>query len=144
MVSLIVETPLADDKVGTSILHSLDHISELFLLILLQLLEFFHTGNVELVLGLGTRGFKGASKNSEFGIANHTGHLRVGHVLVDQNALDEFGVGERSSNFSFDLDEIKRNIAPLQVGNGEDCVNSNLCEMSVLLGNAKEAIGICI
>jgi len=141
MVGFIVKAPLANNKVGTRILHALDHVSELFLFVLLQLLELFHTGDVELVLGLGTRRFEWTGENGEFSIADHAGHLRMGHVFVDQNTLDQFGVGERASNFSFDLDEIKRNIAPFQVGNSEDRVYSDLCEMGVLLRNAIEAIG---
>lgn len=49
----------------------------------------------------------------------------MGHVLVDDDSLDEGSVFERTSDFAVDLDELKVDIAALEIGNGEDRFNSD-------------------
>ena len=88
----LIEAPLADDKVGTGVLDPLDHISELFLFILLQLLAFFCTRDVEFMFRLWSWGLEGASEDRETSVMNGVRHLRMGYVIVDEHTLNEGGV----------------------------------------------------
>lgn len=77
MVGLVIETPLANDNVCASILDLLNHLGKLFTLVVLQALEFIDRSDVELVLGLGLRGFECTSQNGQLGILDLRRHLRV-------------------------------------------------------------------
>ena len=118
MVGLIVKAPLADNKVGSSILDILDHILELFLLVGLELLKLLDARDVQMVLGFGTGRFEGACEDGEFGVADVTRHLGVRHILVDEDSLDEGGVGERAADFAIYFDEIEGDVFSFEVG---DC-----------------------
>lgn len=135
VVGLIVETPLADNKVRTSILELLDHLDELFPLVVLHLLEFLDAGDVEFVLGLRLRWLKGACENRHLCIPDLRRHLRVGEVFVDDDTLNKEGVLERASNLAIDLDKLEVDIPPLKIGHGHDCINSNLGELIMCLGH---------
>jgi hypothetical protein len=41
------------------------------------------------VLGLGLGRFESTSQNTDLSIVNLFGHLRMGDILVDENAVDE-------------------------------------------------------
>ena len=77
MVRLIVETPLADNEVGASVLDALDHIVELALLVLAQLLVLLHAGDVEFMLGLRAWGLEWACENSNLRVTHGVRHLWV-------------------------------------------------------------------
>lgn len=136
VVGLVVESPLADDEVGSRILDPLDHLLELLRLVLLQLLVLLDRGNVELVLGLGARRLKGTGEDGNLGVVEGAGHLRVRHVLVEENSLDESGILERSSDLAGDLDEVERDILAVKVGDRENSIDSDLGKEVVGLGNA--------
>ena len=136
MIGLIIESPLTNHQVCTSILDHLDHLCEFLLLIDLEFLVLFNAGNVQLVLGLGPWGLEGAGEDGNLGITNGTGHLRVRHVLVDDDSLNESGVLEGSSDLSINLDELEIDIATLEIGDREHGVDSNLGELDMCLGNA--------
>lgn len=55
-------------------------------------------------------------EDSEFGVTDVAGHLRVRHVLVDEDPSDESGVGEGSSDLAIYLDEIEGDVFSLEVG----------------------------
>lgn len=96
VVGFVVETPLADDKVGTGVLDPksasqvslqsaerdsredvhLDHVQELFPLILSQLLVLFHTLDIQLVLCLWPRRLERTSQDRKLGI------LEIGRAHV--------------------------------------------------------------
>lgn len=63
MVGLIIKTPLTDDQIRASILHSLDHVRKLLFLVLPEFLIFLHTGDIKLVLRLGARGLERACQD---------------------------------------------------------------------------------
>ena len=78
MVSLVVESPLADGQSGSTIFYLnfeintikwgeylFDHRFESFFLILTQFQEVFGRGNVELMLGLGLWGLERAGQDSD-------------------------------------------------------------------------------
>lgn len=137
MVRLVIETPLADNQIGASVLHPdlrtlarfynvtkiwiyvspLDHVQKLLLLVLSQLLVFLHALNIQLVFRLRPRRFKGTSQNSNLGVSNNRRHLGMRHVLVDDDTLDEGSILERASDFAVDLDEFKVDVAALEVCN---------------------------
>lgn len=65
MISLVVETPLANDQICPGVLNALDHVGELFLFVFPEFLVFIDRCNVQLVLRLGTWGFKGTSEDGK-------------------------------------------------------------------------------
>lgn len=136
VISLIIEAPLADDEVSAGTLQVGDHLLELLLLVVLQLLELLDGGDVELMFGLGLGGFEGACEDSDLGVFDFVGHLRVGEVLVDDDALDEEGVFEGTAEFAVDFDEFEVNVLALEVGDGEDGVDCHFGELFVRLGDA--------
>ena len=113
MIGFVVETPLANDQIGASILDSLDHVSELLLLVLLQFLILIRARDVKLVLRLWSRGLKGTREYHEAGVVNSVGHLRMRHVFVDEDTLNEGGICERTPDFSVDLNQIEGHILPI-------------------------------
>ena len=116
MVGLVVETPLADGQVRAGILYLLDHLDELLALVRLQLLELLDAADLELVLGLGLGGLKGARQDGDLGVAHLGGHLGVREVLVDDDALDEDGVLKGAADLAVNLDQLKVNILALKIG----------------------------
>jgi hypothetical protein len=139
VVRLVVETPLANDQVGAGVLDLPDHRLESLELVLLQLLELLDRGNVELVLRLRTRGLERAGEDSDFGVLDGTGHLRVRHVLVEEDTADEGCVLEGATDLAGDLDEVERNVATVEVGNGENGVDGDLGEERVCF---RDAVGM--
>lgn len=137
MVGLVIESPLADNKVGASVLDLLDHLLELLLLVCLQLLVLLNGCNVQLVLGLGLWGLKRAGQNGNLGILDLAGHLGVREVLVDDNSLDKNSVGQRTSNLAINLDQLEINVLALQVGNLENSIHSDPGILVVALGDTK-------
>lgn len=126
MVGFIIETPLADDEVGTRVLDLLDHFGEVLLLHLGELLVVLLLGDIELVAGLGLRGLERASQDGDLGVVEVLGHLGVTHLLVKNDSSDEAGVFEASSDLTIDLDHIKVDIFVLEVGDRKDSVDSDL------------------
>lgn len=140
MVGLVIETPLADDQVGTRVLELLNHLRELALLIILKLLKLLHRGNVQLVLGLGLRGFEGASQDSQLGVLDFVRHLRVGEVLVDDNTVDKQRVFEGTSDLAIHLDQFEVDILALQIRNGQHRIHGNLGELVMRLGDTAKTL----
>ena len=131
MVRLVVEAPLANDQVRASVFHAFNHVLEFRLFVFTKLLVLFNARDIELVLSLRAWRFEWASEDGEAGVLNGTGHARMRHVLVDENALDERGVSERAADFAVDLDEIKGDVFPLEVSYRHDCLHCNLGELLV-------------
>lgn len=132
MVCLIIETPLTYDQVRASVLDALDHIRELLLFILAQLLVLLDARDVEFVLRLRPWGLERACQNSDLRVLDAAGHLRVRHVLVDKNTLDEGSVCERAADLAIHLDEIERHVFPFEVRDSEHRVYGNLRKLLVL------------
>ena len=109
----------------------LDHLQEFLFFILSQLLVFLHTLNIKLVLCLGPRWLEWTSNNSDLGISNDVGHLRMREILVDNNTLDEGCIFERTSDFTIDLDELEIDVFTGKVGDSEDGVDGNIGELVV-------------
>lgn len=142
VVGLIIETPLADDQVGTRLLQLLDHLCELLLLVVLQLLEFLNRCDIKLVLGLGLGRLKGTGQDGQFGIPNFVGHLGVREVLVHDNTSDKQRVLEGSTDLAVNLDQLEVDILALKVGNREHGINGDLGELVVGLGDAMKTVSI--
>jgi hypothetical protein len=109
----------------------LDHLQELLFFVLSQLLVLLHTLNVKLVLGLGPRWLEWTSENSNLGISNDVGHLRVREILVNNNTLDEGCIFEGTSDFTINLDELEVDVFTGKVGDGEDSVDGDIGEFVV-------------
>ena len=98
MIGFVVEAPLANDQIGASTLDSLDHVSELPL-VLLRFLLLVRARDVKFVLRLWSRGLKGTRKYHEVGVVNGVGHLKMRHVFVDEDTPNEGGICERTPTF---------------------------------------------
>ena len=131
MVGLVVEAPLADDEVRARVLHLLDHVLELFRLVRLQLLVLLDRGDVELVLRLGPWRFERARQDRDPRVRERARHLRVRHVLVKQDSLNQGCVFQRASDFAGDLDEVKRDVFAFEVRDREHGVDRDLGEQAV-------------
>ena len=92
------------------------------------------------MLGLRLGGLEGASQNSQLGILDLIGHLRVREILVDNHTIDEERVLESTSDLTVDLDQLKVNILTLQISNGENSIDSNLSKLVVRLGNTEKRV----
>jgi hypothetical protein len=64
-------------------------------------------GYVQVVFGFWFRRLEWASKNTNLGIMDFLWHLGVGHILVDQNAMNQLSIVHRSCNL-----EIKKYLKP--------------------------------
>src|ERR1700712_1546729 len=115
MVRFVVESPLANNQVRSSVFHLLNHLCELFFLILSEFLVLFHAGDVKLVLGLGAGRFKWTCENGKLGVFDRGRHLWVRHVLVNQDTFYESSISETATNFTGDFDEVKWNILSFEV-----------------------------
>ena len=133
MIGFVVEAPLAEDNICTGVLYSLDHIGEVGLLHLLELFVLLSILNLEPVLGLRLRRLEGAGKDDDLGVINLFVHLGVREVLVNNDALNELRVLDSSTSLGDDLDEIKVDILPLEVGDMEHGLDSKLCEVVLTL-----------
>jgi len=143
VVGLVVKAPLADDEVGAGVLDPelsalitgvyplLDHVQELLLLVHLELLVLLDTLNVELVLGLGAGRLKRTREDGNLGVLDLVGHLGVRKVLVDNDTVDNVRVLEGTTDLAVDLDELKVDVAALEVGNGKDGIDGNVGKLVV-------------
>jgi hypothetical protein len=109
----------------------LDHVQELFPLILSQLLVLFHAFDIQLVLGLGPGRLKRTRQDGQLGVLDRRRHLRVRHVLVDDDTLDERRVFQRTSDLAVDLDQLEIDVPTFEVGHRQDGVDSDLSELFV-------------
>jgi hypothetical protein len=109
----------------------LDHLQELLFFVLSQLLVLLHTLDIKLVLCLGPRWLEWTSENSNLGISNDVGHLRMREILVDNNTLDEGCIFEGTSDFTIDLDELEIDVFTGKVGDGEDGIDGDVGEFVV-------------
>jgi hypothetical protein len=109
----------------------LDHIQELFPLILSQLLVLFHAFDIQLVLGLGPGRLERTRQDGQLGVFDRRRHLRVRHVLVDDDTLDERRVFEGTSDLAVDLDQLEVDVPTFEVGYREDGVDGDLGELFV-------------
>ena len=142
VVGLIIETPLANDQVGTRFLQLLNHLCELLLLVVLQLFEFLNRCDIKLVLGLRLGRLKGTGQDGQFSIPNLIGHLGVREVLVHNNTADKQRVLERTTDLAVDLDQLEVDVLALKVSNREHGINSDLGELVVGLGDTMKTVSI--
>lgn len=137
MVRLVIKTPLANDKICTSVLHHLNHLREFLLLVGLKLLIFLNGSDVELMFCFRAWGFEGAGEDSDFRIFDGPGHLWMRHVLVDDDTLDQCGIFQRATYFRVYFDEFKVNIFPLEVRDREDSIDCDLRKLLVSFGDTE-------
>ena len=107
------------------VISPLDHLQELLFLVLPQLLVLLDALYIQLVLGLRPWWLEWTGENRNLGVPDSVGHLRVRHVLVDNNTLEQRCVVQRSTDFTVDLDQFEIDISAGQIGNREDGVNGN-------------------
>lgn len=141
MVGFIVETPLAEDNVGAGVLHSLDHVGEVCLLHLLELIILLGVLNFKPVLGLRFGGLERAGENDDLGIVDFLIHLRMREVLVDDNSLNELGVFDTATSLGNNLNQIKVNILSLNVGDVEHGFDGEVGKVVLALGDDLGAEG---
>ena len=64
-------------------------------------------------------------------------HLRMRHIFVNNDSLDQHRIFHASSDLGFDLDEFEVDILTLNVGHGEDRVHGDLGHLPVALVDAR-------
>lgn len=133
MVSLVIETPLAKHDVGTGVLDLGDHISEVLLLHLIQLLVVLSRLDFETVLGLGLRGLERAGEDQNLSVVDLLLHLRVREVLIENDTLNELRVGKGATSLGNNLDEVEVDILTLDVGDVENGLDGKISEMVLAL-----------
>mmetsp|Transcript_32272 Transcript_32272/g.79948 ORF Transcript_32272/g.79948 Transcript_32272/m.79948 type:complete len:351 (+) Transcript_32272:698-1750(+) len=126
VVRLVVKTPLADDEVAARVLDLFDHVEEVVLLRLLHLLVRLHRLELELVLRLRLRRLEGAREDAHLGILDVLGHLRVRHVLVDDDAAHEARVLQLAAHLAVHLDEVEVDILAIEVSDSEHGIDGDL------------------
>lgn len=132
VVRLVVEAPLADDKIRTRVLDHADHVCKLLALVFAQALVLLYGCDLELVLRLRPRGLERACQDGEPSIFDRVRHLRVREVLVDEYTPDERRVRERAADLAVNLNEVERHVTSLHVRDCKHGVDSDLCELLVL------------
>ena len=133
MVSFIIETPLAEDNVGTGVLDALDHVGEVVSLHLSKFFIIFGALDFKSVLGLRLWGLEGAGKDDTLGISDLLGHLGVREFFVDDNTFNERRVLDSTTGLGDDLDQFKVNIFTIKIGNMEDRLESEISEVILAL-----------
>lgn len=135
VVGLIIETPLAENNIGTGVLHALNHIGEVVGLHLSELLVLSGVLDLKLVLGLGLWGFEGAGEDAHLGVLDLLLHLGVREVLINDNTFNEFGVLDGTTGLGNDLDEIEVDVSTFDIGNGEHGFEGKVREVVLALGD---------
>ena len=133
MVSLVIETPLAEDDVGTRVLNFLNHISEIFLLHGVQFFVVLGGFNFETVLGLWFWWLEWASEDQDLSVSDLLLHLRMGEIFIKNDTLDELRILESSTSLGDDFNEIEVDIFSLQISNSEDGLHGQVGEMLLAL-----------
>ena len=128
MIRLIIESPLTNDQVRSSIFDLFDHFLKLLHLVHLQLFVLFNRSDIELVFSFGSRRFKRTSQDCDFRVGNGSGHLRVRHVFVEEDSFDQGRVFEGSSNFASHFDQVERDVFAFEIGDGEYSFDCDLSE----------------
>lgn len=119
VVGLIIEAPLAEDDVSTGVLDLLDHIVEVVLFHLLELLVVFNGLDLDTVLGLGLWGLEGAGQNANLSVFDLLLHGRVGEVLVNNDTFNELGVLDSTTALGDDLNQVEVDILTVKVSDVE-------------------------
>mmetsp|Transcript_51985 Transcript_51985/g.149853 ORF Transcript_51985/g.149853 Transcript_51985/m.149853 type:complete len:321 (+) Transcript_51985:871-1833(+) len=110
-------------------MQSLDLVTEVLLLVIIELLVILGRTDVQLVLRLRLRRLEWASQDSHLGILHHLWHLGVTEVLVHNDALDQTRIFQLSANLSLNLDQIEVDIRARNIGDGQDRVYANPPEL---------------
>ena len=64
------------------------------------------------------------------------------HVFVDEHALDELCVRKRAANLAIDFDEVEKDVASLEVCDGQDGIDGDLGKLLVLFRDASVYMSI--
>mmetsp|Transcript_10824 Transcript_10824/g.10944 ORF Transcript_10824/g.10944 Transcript_10824/m.10944 type:complete len:229 (+) Transcript_10824:447-1133(+) len=135
VVRLIIKAPLTQNYVGSRIFDHLDHVSEVFLLKLIQLIVVFHRFDLQTMLSFWLGGLEGAGEDADFGIIDLFDHLGVGEVLINYDSVDEGRVLQGPASLGNYLNMLKVNILPFQICHSEDSLHSDVCELLLALAD---------
>mmetsp|Transcript_1006 Transcript_1006/g.1808 ORF Transcript_1006/g.1808 Transcript_1006/m.1808 type:complete len:305 (+) Transcript_1006:748-1662(+) len=141
VVGLVVEAPLAEDDVGARVLDLVDHVHEVLLLHVAELVVVLDRLDLEAVLGLGLGGLEGAGQNADLGVLHLLHHLGVREVLVQHDSLDELAVGEGASGLCHNFDQVEVHVLPLDVGHVEHRLHGQVGEVVLALADDLGAQG---
>mmetsp|Transcript_12843 Transcript_12843/g.27283 ORF Transcript_12843/g.27283 Transcript_12843/m.27283 type:complete len:410 (+) Transcript_12843:254-1483(+) len=135
VVGLVIESPLTNDQIGTTILYLLHHLFEIILFLLIQLLIRLLGINVQLMLRLGLGWFERTCQNAHLGIFNGFAHLRMRNILIDHDAIHKLGILQRTTGFALHANHIKVHIASIEVGHPQHGIDRNLRHFAFVLVN---------
>lgn len=91
----------------------------------MHLLVIFSTHQPEISLGLRFRWLEWTGEDTDLGILDLFGHLRMGHLLVNEKTLNELGLLNGRSSHTSQLDEFEVDILTFQISDLENSVHSN-------------------
>lgn len=126
MVGFVFETPLAKSHITSTLFQVLDHIAEILLFEFIEFSEGVSTCNVQVVFGLGLRGLKRTSQDGDPSISDLLGHLRMGELLINQDAFDQLCILDASSCFLLYFNQFQVDVLPFQVSHAQDASHRNL------------------
>ena len=89
------------------------------------LLVIFSTHQPEISLGLRFRWLEWAGEDTDLGILDLFGHLRMGHLLVNEKTFNELSLLNGRSSHTSQLDEFEVDILTFQISDLENSIHSN-------------------
>jgi hypothetical protein len=87
------------------------------------------------MLGLWLGRFEWAGKNANSSVLNFLGHLGVGEVLVDDDAVNELSVFETATSLGDDLDVLEVNILSVEISYCKHCFHSDFSHLILTVAN---------
>jgi hypothetical protein len=133
MVGLIVETPLAENNVGSGILDLGDHILEVLLFHVVELFVVSDGFDFKTMLGLGFGWLEWAGEDANLGVLDLLSHLWMREIFIEDDSFDKVTVFNGSSGLGNNLDEVEVDILSVEVSNGEDGSESQVSELVLAL-----------
>ncbi len=103
MVAFVIETPLADNDIGTRVFASFNFIDEVLLLCVIESSIISGVCNIDVVFGAWFRRLKWAIEDKDLGILNLFDHLRMREILIDDDSINQLSVFDASASLTGDL-----------------------------------------
>ena len=99
---------------------------------LIQLIVSLLGGDVQFMLGLGLGRLEGAGEDAHLGVLDLLGHLRMGELLVDDDAMDQLGLLQAAAGLALHLDHVEVHVLVVQIGHAEHGVHGDLSHLALV------------
>lgn len=135
MVGFVIESPLAQNNISSTLFNFLYHIYKVLLFFVGQFLIILCIGNVKVVLSFWLWWFKRTSQNCNLSIGDTFFHLRMREFFVNENSLNQLSLLQTSSWLTNNFDEVEIDIFSFHISYTQNCINSNFSQVLFTLGN---------